>query len=176
MQVQSVSDGSVSLVAQRDIAAGEDITLCYTNPFHGNDRMRRRGTEWYFSFEEFEGGWSHILKLLMCTQDCANLPSIVDGPRLLYNQFTNIRFTRPITKMPEFCDLPSDGEIDGWSYFLCQSIGPLTLNWFWKEDLWDFSSFRSCYCAAAVKSLMCQCNLLKESQRAGAHWEQERPI
>ena len=43
MQVQSVSDGSVSLVAQRDIAAGEDITLCYTNPFHGNDRMRRRG-------------------------------------------------------------------------------------------------------------------------------------
>ena len=35
VQVQSVSDGSVSLVAQRDIAAGEDITLCYTNPFHG---------------------------------------------------------------------------------------------------------------------------------------------
>ena len=32
-----MSDGSVSLVAQRDIAAGEDITLCYTNPFHGED-------------------------------------------------------------------------------------------------------------------------------------------
>ena len=35
MQVQSVSDGSVSLVTQRDIAQGDEIALCYTNPFHG---------------------------------------------------------------------------------------------------------------------------------------------
>ena len=41
MQVQDVSDGSVSLVAQRDIAAGEDITLCYTNPFHGEEERER---------------------------------------------------------------------------------------------------------------------------------------
>ena len=92
MQVQDVSDGSVSLVAQRDIAAGEDITLCYTNPFHGEEE-RERG--------------------------------------LIF---------------------PPMGE---WMGKVTPSVRrSLTLNWF-REDLWDFSSF------FAVRSLFLECILLK---------------
>ena len=59
--MQSVSDGSVSLVAQRDIAAGEDITLCYTNPFHGEDGIAiaraigRKGVIFLLSFLPSDG-------------------------------------------------------------------------------------------------------------------------